>query len=226
MKKHLLLSLLLCTGGAAQAAQVIVNGGFETGDLSGWSTTGLGTTGGCPSGNRDWNVSSSNSTGCSNVGSPPEGTYAAYNMFDGTGPLTYTLSQSINIFDNISSANLGWTEATSWGFSGADRIFSIDLFDVTGTTLLTNLFSENFSGSGNNAWNSMAIDITSDLLAYQGQSVMLGFSAIIPATWTGPAGFGLDDISLDIQTSAVPVPAAVWLFGSGLVGFLGVREKR
>ncbi len=35
--------------------------------------------------------------------------------------------------------------------------------------------------------------------------------------------FGIDNVSF--QTSAVPVPAAVWLFGSGLIGLIGMRKK-
>jgi len=48
---------------------------------------------------------------------------------------------------------------------------------------------------------------------------------------TGPFGSGggggapkFDDASLTIQ--AIPVPAAVWLFGSGLVGLVGVARRR
>jgi len=44
---------------------------------------------------------------------------------------------------------------------------------------------------------------------------------------TGVEGVPEARLSSGVTTvSAVPVPAAVWLFGSGLVGFLGVREKR
>ena len=38
-------------------------------------------------------------------------------------------------------------------------------------------------------------------------------------TWDVP-------FSLVIQTSAVPIPAAVWLFGSGLIGLIGVARRK
>jgi len=38
---------------------------------------------------------------------------------------------------------------------------------------------------------------------------------------TGSQYIGLDNVSV----SAVPVPAAVWLFGSGLIGLIGMRKK-
>lgn len=39
--------------------------------------------------------------------------------------------------------------------------------------------------------------------------------------------FLIDDIALtSIATSVVPVPAAAWLFGSGLIGLVGIRKKR
>ncbi len=37
---------------------------------------------------------------------------------------------------------------------------------------------------------------------------------------------GLVTVSIDTGMSAVPVPAAVWLFGSGLIGFFGARKTR
>ena len=37
---------------------------------------------------------------------------------------------------------------------------------------------------------------------------------------------GVGGVSLDITVSAVPVPPAVWLFGSGLVGLIGVARRK
>jgi hypothetical protein len=41
---------------------------------------------------------------------------------------------------------------------------------------------------------------------------------------TGSHRFQVDFLRLDIQTSAVPVPAAVWLFGSGLLGLVAAAR--
>jgi hypothetical protein len=45
-----------------------------------------------------------------------------------------------------------------------------------------------------------------------------------------PAGSGGKDIVLELtvrelSVSAVPVPAAIWLFGSALVGFVGMSRR-
>lgn len=226
-KTSILAALLIAgTSQTAIALPVLTNGDFETGDLTGWTTTGLGTTGNCPAANRDWNVSSTNSTGCSSVGSPPEGNFAAYNMFDGAGPLQYGLYQSFNLSNGITAANLSWIQATAGGFGG-ERTFQIDLLDAAGTNVLTNLYTEIFSISNNNInnpWHTMSIDVTSELLAFQGQDVTLGFIASIPRTWSGAAGFGLDSVNLDIRTS-VPEPSVFALLGLGLVGLGFVRRK-
>ncbi len=38
-------------------------------------------------------------------------------------------------------------------------------------------------------------------------------------------GFSLDDVTFG-SVSAVPVPAAVWLFGSGLLGLIGIAKRK
>jgi len=40
-------------------------------------------------------------------------------------------------------------------------------------------------------------------------------------------GFGIDDLTIGRveNVSNVPTPSAIWLFGSGLIGLLGIRKK-
>ena len=83
--------------------------------------------------------------------------------------------------------------------------------------------------TGTSAW---AIDevLTNDitgLISGMGVSFMPGESLFVHLT--GFADRVIDpfgDYQLVITTSAVPVPAAVWLFGSGLIGLIGLARRK
>ncbi|VAW81751.1 hypothetical protein MNBD_GAMMA12-2237 [hydrothermal vent metagenome] len=47
-------------------------------------------------------------------------------------------------------------------------------------------------------------------------------SLIVGGAFGGKTGFW----TMDIEAQAVPIPAAVWLFGSGLVGLVGIARRR
>jgi hypothetical protein len=230
--RHALGVILLLVVGSAQAAPVelLTNGGFETGDFTGWTAS----TNGSGSCDTDWNVSAvggSSATGCTGTGffgfsapgAPTEGSFAAYNSFDGDGPQTFTLSQDFTVMSGPTTVS--WSDTASWDLNsfGAtlDRTFSVDVYD--GGALVGNIFSlDILAGTFSEYdWTSRSIDITSLLSGYEGQTLALQFSNFIPENFSGPAGFGLDGVSL----TAVPIPAAVWLFGSGL-GLLGWFRRR
>ena len=54
----------------------------------------------------------------------------------------------------------------------------------------------------------------------------LGFAIDIESTGVDEANIAFDNLRIDFQAAAVPVPAAAWLFGSGLLGLIGVARKR
>ena len=60
-----------------------------------------------------------------------------------------------------------------------------------------------------------------------GNAMRFSFDSISSA---GSKSYGnfLDDVNFGVHTSsvsAVPVPAAFWMFGTGLLGFIGMRKS-
>lgn len=223
------LGMVLVSGLASAApVQLLSNGGFETGNLTGWVTSGLGTTGTCPSQGRDWNVSSlPSATGCSEAGSPVSGVYAAYVMNDGGfANTTYTLSQSFVVSSGLTAAALSWSDSSVSNYSGAARLFFVDI--LKGTTLLANIYTYSVPLTDFDAgWNARSFDISSLLLANVGNTLTLRFSNSIPSVWTGPAGLGVDEVSLLANVSTVPEPATLFMLGLGLSGIVfSKRHKR
>ena len=49
-----------------------------------------------------------------------------------------------------------------------------------------------------------------------------GQGEFVEVNFSGSAVFGVDDV----RTGAVPIPAAVWLFGSGLIGLIGLARRK
>jgi hypothetical protein len=125
------------------------------------------------------------------------GDFAIVNNFSGTGVITEENGADFT-FDGL------WAKRWGTNDSGSDSLF--------GTLAGYN--------NGNLIW-SVNTSLNGIYEFYGAQSglideLRLGF---------GDQGFLVDDIALN-EVSNVPVPAAVWLFGSGLVGLLGFNRKR
>jgi len=123
---------------------------------------------------------------------------------------------------NVSGLSDNTKEGTHWTSSPAN-ILSDDgagnvTIDLSGLALNTggqNIFLE---GTGV-AQMVCAIDCSN------GDSYTLDYTAIVPQG--DPSNFGgvLYQLHLEGTVAAVPVPAAVWLFGSGLLGLAGVARR-
>ena len=191
------------------SAVTIVNAGFN--DQTGWNLRNdatLAETGGAAGWTWTTPVAGNIVTSTEAV-YPTEGTgfgitYGGYDAF--------TQSQSVEIL------------------TAGDYIFSVDANALTGSVFLstgstTDLVDgafELFAGGASSS--SMGVITTDDWVTF---------------TWTTTLDAGLIDVGLrttDLATysiafdnfsiTAVPVPAAVWLFGSGLIGLIGVARRK
>lgn len=70
-------------------------------------------------------------------------------------------------------------------------------------------------------WGTYSIDLLIDS-SLVGDILQFGFSAT--ASQFSPSGIFYDNVNF--APTAIPVPAAVWLFGSGIIGLVGVARRR
>ncbi len=138
--------------------------------------------------------------------------------------MTYDLFQDVTIASGVTSILTTNHRIQYDGFgivSSLDRILEISVLDLSGA-LLANLYSEsitlNGAGFTDLGWNNQVFDLS----AFSGSTVRINFHEFISEDFTGPANIEYDNISL--QTTVVPVPATVWLFGSGLLGLTRSKE--
>ena len=196
-------AVLLLMAGPANAVNLAVNGGFETGDFSGWQTFPSGTQ---PVGGFD----------------PTEGSFAA-RLFNDV-PASASL---------IKNANIGVGVVTP----GAMLEISFDARGATaaGGVAFAELFSE-IAGGGTSASQILgggplalnadpAVWTSFTFMAMAGPDVSGGITIQLAAI-TGADPSSVSDIYFDnLQVRVVPVPAAVWLFASGL-GVFGWLKRR
>ncbi len=177
-------------------ADLILNGGFETGDFTGWTATTSDTPGVLTS----WNVGPAGGGFFSDT-SPLSGEFDAFNGFDGLAGFEYELYQDVSI-PSDTQAKLTTNHRIvfdSLGISSSlDRMFEISIRD-TNHALLEKLYTE--SVTLNNApftdlgWVTQSFDVSE----FAGQTVRIHFRALIPESFKGPAHLELDDISLLVE---------------------------
>jgi hypothetical protein len=187
-------ALAVAVASPASAAQLVSNGGFETGTFSDWTTTQ-------PSAPlMPWTAATASTSGTFSLAAPPEGTYDALNGFDGNGPAHYTLSQTISI--PATTATLAWKDRLQYiVFSSAEpRLLEVKVLNASTDATLATVYSytTDVGARVDTGWQ----DHSADLSAFAGQTVKLVFDETIPQTFTGPGQIELDAISV----STPPLP--------------------
>lgn len=189
---------------AAQAVPVDVaeNGGFETGDLTGWTVFGDGT------------VTTVN---------PSSGTYAGQGTCNG-GPCDVLFK---NANKGIGVVQPGQEITISFDYRGTQSnggVIFAELFselDGGGVSKTELLFGGPLFGAGD-VWQTATITTTLGPDVAGGVTLQLKSSCGAVAGCVSDAYF--DNVSMTVN--AIPVPAAVWLFGSGLIGLVGMARRK
>ena len=198
--------------GAAQAAyqDIAVNGGFETGDFTGWTQFpgSLGAGG-------QTVVAPGNASGFAGFLSEPN---AAANVIKQANllPGAWVEGQQVDVtFDIRGSSAAGgvlfaeaFSEITGEGVSKAEILGGGPLFP----------------NADSDVWSSYAYSFTVGPDSSGG--ITLQFAVACGADAGCVADYYLDNVTISADVSAVPVPAAVWLFGSGLLGLVGVARRK
>lgn len=179
------------------AVQVVMNGGFETGDFTGWSTAATG------SAFRPWAVLGDGFRGGFGMDptDPPEGSYDASHGFDGAGPLDLLLMQEVSLPEGV--ATLSWQERIQWNFTlgGAPtlpRTHDVEIRDPATDEVLANVRSFSTGTeqpTGDTGWQTFSGDVS----AFAGETVLLVFRQHVPEPFRGPGQFEVDDVSLVVE---------------------------
>lgn len=212
MKKYLFtwMAVFLLSGNAS--ANLLTNGSFENGDfgdndswkrviagdssITGWISGGAGV---------DWHNQvemSPQPDGLLVVDLNPDGDAA-----NNTGTISQAFATTPGSWYQLSfwlagpRPNPEDTEFTD------PRSVKVDIGDLETT------FSQPASDNLNLVWGEKILEFQAT-----GTSTTLMFSSVNGNGYWGPV---LDNVSVNL----VPVPTTVWLFGSGLMGLLGVRRK-
>ena len=217
-KTSIMVAAMLMGTGAAQAADLAINGGFETGSFNDGSE------------NASWQVFNNNGTSAVTTDNPSSGTYAA-NLFV---PIRSQIDPAADPL--IKNANLGAGLLTP----GADVTVTWDMrgsLTGAGGVIFVELFSELAGGGTSKAeiYTGGPLSPNAGWTPYSwtttlGPDVDGGVTLQLKASCGPVEGCGVDayfdNVTISTDVAAVPVPAAVWLFGSGLLGLIGVARRK
>jgi hypothetical protein len=219
MKRIIVVLAVLATAGllapAARSAELITNGGFETGNFTGWTPTNAANPW------INWNVSGPGAGGgfipVPVATSPPQGVRVAWQGIAANAGSPFTLDQTVTI-PPAATASIMWRHRFQMnlsefcGGSGepacGNAVYSVQVLNTSNTVLQT-LYTITAPGAANTdtGWR---LNLRS-LNAFAGQTIKIRFITTVSITWAGPGQLEVDAVS--IQTPAVVTAANATISG-------------
>lgn len=209
MNRLLLIAVCLLGMSHSNAAplntELVINGGAESGDTTGWVSAGI------------------------DAVTPPDAFAEGFGSFvftGGTGPVTQTLLQTIDLSGNSSKIDIGKIDSifsvnlqsrSDAGISDEARA-ELSFYDGSGMVLDSFSFVDNINTSLFD-WNFFS---DTRLIPVGTRSIEILLTASRIGGLSSDAFF--DDVSL--QINEVPLPVSVWLFSSGLLGLIGIARRK
>ncbi|MCK5491845.1 MAG: PEP-CTERM sorting domain-containing protein [Candidatus Omnitrophica bacterium] len=213
------LLMILMTG--TSWANLLVNPGFETGDLTGWTMGGT-------NGGYGVSVDGQSIPGVTYSSFLPSfqnvrsGNYAAYAVAAASNGEYVSFSQALLLSPGEYTASfyMGHDEGGVFGIGGAIDNGRLGIW-IDGINLdFKSTYENNFVPG------SSSLDFT----LFDADFVSLGGTTAvefrISGSGTARAGISVDDFSLESSNPVVPEPATMLLLGSGLLGLFGFKRKR
>jgi len=153
--------------------------------------------------------------------------YAGANSNLGQTVWFYDAATGMTYFNDFSARSSDGYAFSTAEYLGEDGLMLgyYELFD-SGSSLLGN---RAFAFTIEDGFFDLGQQVTGDLTSFNWESLAQTFSADLSGNIFGTGklvGMNGQAVYLASPTSAVPVPAAVWLFGSGLLGLLGFAKRK
>ena len=190
--------------GTAQAALIdlAVNGDFETGDFTGWTQFP--------------------GAGSQSITTDNNGGDFAGNITVGGGPFNTVLKQAnlaAGLLTSGQTVNVSFDAKGSYPDGGV--LFVENFSELTGGGVS---FNDLKTFGVNNLWQTFSYSTVLGPDVSGGYT--LQFAGVCGAAASCVSDTFLDNITITADVSAVPIPAAAWLFGSGLLGLVGVARRK
>lgn len=212
MKRKLFLYTLILFGAAlgsadrAAAVELISNGDFETGDLTGWSSSGSGLGNGFAI-----NDGSFDPAGPSGPLAPIAGSFDVVSSQNGFG--LNLLTESFVIPTGVASATISWSDRIrNFGllYSDPNQEFRVLLRDAAGVEIAEVYSTDPGDPLQQVGPNARSFDVTALAQSLEGQSIMLAFEQQDSLFFFNVT---VDDVSFDV--TPIPEPSAAVLFAAG-----------